>query len=100
MSREFDSDNNVVIGSTVTGAWTDLGSIPLDSPFDFQGVYWDGSATQDLKIRDRYGREIYHAVSDGIAVIDLLPSHLTVKGPLQYYTDEANKTIIVYGKVE
>ena len=100
MPRAFADDNNVVLSSTVTGAWTDIGSIPWSGPFDFQGVFWDGSATQDLKIRDRYGREIYHAVSDGTAAIDLFVSPLTVEGPLQYYTDEVDKTIIVIGKIE
>ncbi len=100
MARAFADDNNVVVSSTVTGAWTNVGSNPWSGPFDFQAVYWDGSATQVLQIRDRYGRVIYDAVSDGDAVIDQLPSPLTVDGPLQYYTDQADKTIIVFGKVE
>lgn len=96
--REFGNDNNRV-SSTVADAWTAFGSIPWAGPFDFQGVYWDGSATSDLKIRDRYGNVIYHFVSDGVAAIDQLASPLTVSGPLQYYTDEASKKIVIYGKI-
>ncbi len=99
MAREFGNDNHRV-SSTVADAWTDFGSVPWNGMIDFQGVYWDGSATQDLKIRDRYENVIYHAVSDGTAVIDQLPSPLTIKGPLQYLTDEAAKKIVIYGKVE
>lgn len=98
-TRNFGNNNNRV-SSTVAGAWTDFGDAPWRGVFDFQGVYWDGSATKDLKIRDVYEDEIYHAVSDGTAVIDLLASPITVKGPLQYYTDEAAKKIVIYGKIE
>lgn len=107
MQKNFGDDSNKVL-STVADTWTRIGSATLPTFFsslrrgwviDFQGVYWDGSATKDLKIRDAYGNEIYHAVSDGAAVVDLLASPLTVRLPLEYLTDEADKVIMVYGKV-
>lgn len=99
MPREFGDDNNRV-SSTVADSWTIFGDYPWNCCIEFQGVYWDGTAGKDLKIRDEYGKVIYHFVSDGVAVIDLLTHPITVKGRLQYLTDEAGKEIIIYGKIE
>ena len=99
MPREFGNDNNRV-SSTVADTWTAFGSAPWNGAFLFQAVYCDLSTTQDLKIRDAYGKEIYHFVSEGAEVIDPLPTPFTVKGPLMYLTDEAGKEIIIYGSVD
>jgi len=98
MPRQFTDDNNKV-SSTVADAWTPLGTTQGYTRLKLQGVYWDGTSGSDLKIRDAFGNEIYHFVSEGADIIDQLPSPLTVRLPLKYYTDEAGKEIVIHGEM-
>jgi len=98
MPRQFTDENNKV-SSTVADAWTTAGSAQGHGILRLEAVYWDGASGSDLKIRDAYGNEIYHFVSEGAAIIDQLASPLTVKLPLQYYTDEADTEIVIHGLI-
>lgn len=98
--ENYGSDNNKVDNS-ISGSWTQFGLIEdTDLIIDFQAVLWDCETVGGfLRLRDAYKDEIFYYVADGSRpAVELLDSPMTVRLPLQYFTNISSCSIRIWGK--
>lgn len=100
-------ENNVY--ASVSGSWERLGAAVPGRPVRVQGVYWTcATPGAVLTIRDilmspqrseSEGAIWYEAQCMGGSLsVDMFPAHLTLFTPFEYYEDDGDNTIIVYGE--
>jgi hypothetical protein len=96
--RENFNDAVNKVDDCVANVWTRFSDVEDDSQvISFQAVYFNASGS--LQIRDAYQDVIYStSISGAMTQPDILVSPLTVRLPLEYYSNVASGSIRIFGE--
>lgn len=102
--QPFNIPQNSVQNS-VSGSWADIGAATPGRGVRIQAIYWSTTTPgARLRIRDTVDGTVnggiwYDATClGGEAALDMLPQHLTLFTPFQYFDSVGGNVIVLYGE--
>ena len=92
------------VALSVSGSWAPIGDAAPGRGVRIQAIYWSTTTPgARLRIRDIIGKApggIWYDATclGGEPCLDMLPQHLTLFAPFEYFDSEGSNTIVLYGE--